>query len=248
LSTVGAVAPGGGSSSSSGSEVKTTNKGKCPYTATMRLLSTTWGVLGVVYILAKAVIRVAPIALEPFQTGSVPLQPWQLAYVHTFFYVACFPSFYLGFISNSSHNDNNNTKTNRLYIVTCLWFAYVEGYKGFQTKFAPLVVKRAFTLVPGQSRLHHFLFAPLYCMGLFYAQQKRLIVSWSVTVGVAAVVAAVKRLPYPYRNIIDAGVVAGLTWGGLSIILLYGKALVTGTLPSIDPALPESSSAAIKKK
>jgi hypothetical protein len=114
----------------------------------------------------------------------------------------------------------------------------VEGYKGFQTKFSPLVVKRAFTLVPGQSNVLHLILAPLYSMGLFHAQKKRLIVSWSVTIGIAGIVAAVKRLPYPYRNIIDAGVVAGLTWGSISILILYVKAMVTGTLPTIDPALP----------
>lgn len=122
-----------------------------------------------------------------------------------------------------------------------LGFCYVEGYKGFQTKFSPLVVKRAFTLVPGESHFLHILFGPLYSMGLFHATKKRMIVSWSVTIGVAAIVGIVKRFPYPYRNIVDAGVVAGLTWGSLSILILYLKSWVTGTPPSIDPALPVSS-------
>lgn len=78
-------------------------------------------------------------------------------------------------------------------------------------------------------------------MGLFHATKKRMIVSWAVTIGVAAIVAIVKRFPYPYRNIVDAGVVAGLTWGSLSIIVLYAKSWITGKPPSIDPALPVSS-------
>jgi hypothetical protein len=78
-------------------------------------------------------------------------------------------------------------------------------------------------------------------MGLFHATKKRKIVSWSVSIGVAAIVAAVKRLPYPWRNIIDAGVVAGLTWGSLSIVVMYAKAWITGQPPAIDPALPEES-------
>jgi hypothetical protein len=81
--------------------------------------------------------------------------------------------------------------------------------------------------------------APLYSMGLFYASKKRKIISWSVTMGVAVIVAAVKRLPYPWRNIIDAGVVAGLTWGSLSIMILYFKAWIMNKPPTIDPALPE---------
>ena len=130
------------------------------------------------------------------------------------------------------------------YIVTCLWFAYVEGYKGFQQKFSPLVVKRSFTLQPGQNGTSwfHFLLAPLYSMGLMHATKKRKIVSWSVTIGVAGIVAAVKRLPYPWRNIVDAGVVVGLTWGSLSIILNYVKSWVTGKAPSqVGAELPESA-------
>lgn len=123
------------------------------------------------------------------------------------------------------------------YITTCLWFAYVEGYKGFQTKFAPLVVSRSLTLELSYSKIHHYLLAPLYSMGLFHATKKRMIVSWSVSLGVAGIVYAVKKLPYPWRNIIDAGVVVGLTWGCISILLHYIKALVTGKMPA-DPALP----------
>eukprot|EP00591_Stephanopyxis_turris_P007146 CAMPEP_0195531298 /NCGR_PEP_ID=MMETSP0794_2-20130614/34947_1 /TAXON_ID=515487 /ORGANISM="Stephanopyxis turris, Strain CCMP 815" /LENGTH=190 /DNA_ID=CAMNT_0040663035 /DNA_START=160 /DNA_END=729 /DNA_ORIENTATION=+ len=83
------------------------------------------------------------------------------------------------------------------YVSTCLWFAYVEGYKGFQRKFSPLVVARSLTL-GSSAPLHHILLGPFYAMGLFHATKKRMIVSWSVSIGVAAIVAAVKRLPYPW--------------------------------------------------
>lgn len=126
----------------------------------------------------------------------------------------------------------------RVYIATCLWFAYVEGYKGFHTKFAPLVVSRSFTLEPGYSKISHFIFAPFYSMRLFHATKKRMAISWGVTLGVAGIVAAVKRLPYPWRNIVDAGVVTGLSWGCLSIIIYYVKALIVGKIPA-DPALPK---------
>lgn len=125
------------------------------------------------------------------------------------------------------------------YVLTCLWFAYVEGYKGFQRKFGPLVVSRCFTL-SSSSPIHHLLLAPLYSMALFHATKKRMIVSWSVSIGVAAIVAAVKRLPYPWRNIVDAGVVVGLTWGTVSILGGYIISLATGIAPiDVDPALPE---------
>jgi hypothetical protein len=127
------------------------------------------------------------------------------------------------------------------YVLTCLFFAYAEGYKGFQVKFSPLVVARSFTLQPKSSPIHHLLLAPLYSMGLFHATKKRMIVSWSVTVGVATIVAAVKRMPYPWRNIVDAGVVIGLSWGTISILGGYIISLLTGIAPiGVDPAIPES--------
>lgn len=125
----------------------------------------------------------------------------------------------------------------------CLWFAYVEGYKGFQLKFSPLVVARSQTLKPSSGTpFHHTLLAPFYSMGLFHATKKRKIVSWCVSIGVGLIVAAVKKLPYPWRNIVDAGVVVGLTWGSLSITIQWVKAVVLGIETTMDPALPKPAS------
>ncbi|GAX22895.1 hypothetical protein FisN_24Lh182 [Fistulifera solaris] len=189
---------------------------KCPFTSTVTIFGSIWGTGGVLYILAKAIKRVMPIAQEPFLAGAVPLTQFQLG----------------------------------AYIVTCLWFAYVEGYKGFQQKFSPLVVTRSFTLIPGKNgtQWYHFLLAPLYSMGMIHATRKRAIVSWSVTMGVAAIVALVKRFPYPWRNIVDAGVVAGLTWGSLSILFLYIRAWMQGKPPAVDAALPASVAVESPKK
>lgn len=43
-----------------------------------RFLASFWGTTGVVYILAKAIRRVLPIALEPFLEASTPLSQFQL--------------------------------------------------------------------------------------------------------------------------------------------------------------------------
>lgn len=163
-----------------------------------------WAAGGVVMILARAMKRIVPIALEPFGAGAVPLSSFQLV----------------------------------SYIGMCLWFAYVEGYKGFQLKFSPLVVSRSQTLSPS-SPIHHLLLAPLYAMGLFHATKKRKIVSWSVSLGVGTIVALVKRLPYPWRNIVDAGVICGLTWGSVSIGWNWVKVVLLGKEVEMDPALPE---------
>lgn len=172
----------------------------------INILASLWGAGGVIMILRKSIVRILPIAMEPFGSSApFPLSTFQLG----------------------------------SYIAMCVWFAYVEGYKGFQLKFSPLVVSRAFTLKPMYGTpIHHILGAPFYSMGLFHATKKRKIVSWSVTLGVAVIVAAVKRLPYPWRNIIDAGVIVGLTWGSLSIAIEWVKVVLKKKKNTIDPALP----------
>lgn len=126
------------------------------------------------------------------------------------------------------------------YAGFALFMAYAEGYKGFQLKFSPLVVKRAFTLGPQSPLLHKLLAAP-YSMGLFHASKKRKMVSWGLAIGIVGLVKLVKGLAYPYRSIVDAGVVVGLSYGALSIAAIYAKALLSGAAPDIDPALPEAA-------
>ena len=163
-------------------------------------LAVAWGVCGFLAILASAIGRLAPIAMQPFVRNDLTPLHWLL------------------------------------YGVTMGGFAYVEGYGAFQKKFSPLVVQRAMTLKQGGSPLQIAL-APFYSMGLFHATRKRQIVSWTVSFSVMLLVALVKRLPYPWRSIVDAGVCTGLIWGGASIAALYVRAL-GGTPPGIDPALP----------
>jgi hypothetical protein len=114
-----------------------------------------------------------------------------------------------------------------MYAIWSLYMAYAEGYKAFHLKFAPMVVNRAFHLHENKSLLNIVLAGP-YSMGLFAASRKRMIVSWSITAGVFALISVVKHLPYPYRSIIDGGVVVGLSLGTASIVwntigALFGK-------------------------
>merc|ERR1712216_101716 len=219
----------------------------------MLLWPSLYGTFGVVFILVKAIKRVLPVALEPLLVrSSVPAAKAGILKTNFFLHQnAVLPpspppltSLQLG-----------------MYVVTCLFFAYFEGCRGFQKKFSPLVVKRSFTLVPtadadaasadgsrkgsSSSPWWHLVLAPLYSMGLFHATPKRTMISRCVTLGVAALVIAVKKLPYPYRNIVDAGVVAGLTWGSLSISVLYVKAWIRKEHPpGVSAELPPPPSAA----
>lgn len=160
-----------------------------------------WSVLQVVSILANAIKRLLPVAMEPLIQND--LQPFQWA----------------------------------MFVGWSIYMAYVEGYQAFQLKFSPLVVKRAFGLSSHLNPLNCILAGP-YAMGLFGATKKRMIVSWSITAGVFALVKIVKRLPYPYRAIVDAGVVVGLSYGTLSILWQSARAFL-GYEPDVDPQYPE---------
>lgn len=166
-----------------------------------------WSVLQVVSILANAIRRLVPVALQPLIQND--MQPMQWA----------------------------------MYIGWSLYMGYAEGYQAFQLKFSPLVVKRAFGLSEDPAglpmRVLSVILAGPYAMGLFGATRNRMIVSWSITAGVFAVVNVVKKLPYPYRAIVDAGVVVGLGYGTLSILWQAVRAMFgLDSLADVDPCLP----------
>merc|ERR1712146_208500 len=181
---------------------------KFPFT-----LTSLYAVLGFFSIVANAMKRLVPIALEPFRhktdtiSTNLPLTPVQT-------------------IS---------------YVVMCTMMLYAEGYKGFQKKFSPMFIARAATLQK-TSPWYHKALAPFYSMGLFHATRKRKIVSWSLMIGVSILIGLVKRLSYPYRSIVDGGVIVGLGYGTLSIIFIYLKQMVVGTEQGseTDPELPKA--------
>lgn len=101
--------------------------------------------------------------------------------------------------------------------VWLVFMAYVEGWRGFHLKLAPRVVERAADLRDEPTALRGLL-APLYCMSLFAAPRREMAVSWGLVVGIVALVLVVRFLPQPWRGIVDAGVVVGLSIGAGSIL------------------------------
>jgi hypothetical protein len=114
--------------------------------------------------------------------------------------------------------------------------AYSEGYRGFHKMFSPRVVARARSLDANPRPLFVAL-APLYCMGLFHATRKRLIVSWVLTLAIITIVIVVRLLAQPWRGIIDAGVVVGLGLGVASTIYFLALAFAGREMP-VPPDLP----------
>ncbi len=114
--------------------------------------------------------------------------------------------------------------------------AYSEGYRGFHRAFSPRVVARAQHL-RAHPRALHVVLAPLYCMGLVHATRRRLVTSWLLTLGIVAIVIAVRRLDSPWRGIVDAGVVVGLAIGVASIGYHVARALAGKPMP-VPPDTP----------
>lgn len=186
------------------SDLKTTEEKRPAGKTVWRNILGVWGVVQVISILANALKRLYPIAVQPFiQKDMLPYQ-WAL------------------------------------YAAWCAYMAYAEGYKAFQLKFSPMVVQRAF-LIHQNPNIFNVLLAGPYCMGLFGASKKRMIVGWAVTAGVFSLTLFVKKLPYPYRAIVDAGVVVGLSYGTLSILVLAVKAFFGGKVeaPGDEEVTPE---------
>jgi hypothetical protein len=119
------------------------------------------------------------------------------------------------------------------------FFGFFEGYKGFQRGFSPRVVARALHLA-GEPRPLHVLLAPLFCMGLFHASRRRLVASWVLLLAVTGAVLAMRLVPQPARGIVDLGVVVGLGWG-LVALLVFAARAVAGAPARVPTDLPAST-------
>ena len=104
------------------------------------------------------------------------------------------------------------------------FMAFGEGYRGFQKAFSPRVAARARYLMHHPRPLH-VLLGPVFCMGFIHATRRRKIVSSAVTGGVIFLVLIVRLLPQPWRGIVDLGVVVGLSWGLIALLLFTARAL-----------------------
>lgn len=167
----------------------------------MPALIATWGVALVVLLLAQAVMRLLPYALEVWRDGAMSVGQQAL---------------FVGFV---------------------IFNAYAEGYRGFQKRFSPRVVARAFHLGRHPRPLHVLLALP-YCMSLFHAKRRQQIVGWVFLVVLVLVIVLVRQLPQPWRGIVDGGVVVGLAWGIVSVVMFWIRGLRGDPPPVTD--LPDT--------
>ena len=121
------------------------------------------------------------------------------------------------------------------YVLCVVFMLYSEGYKGFHLNFAPRVVGRAAWLTdPGNTpRLHWLIFAPFFLMGLIGSNRRRTIIQWVLVSAIIVAVMVVRQLSQPWRGVVDAGVVAGLGLGCMSIFFYLVRSL-SGSPPGIE--------------
>lgn len=166
----------------------------------MRLLLASWGLLGIFFLVGRALWRLSLIALDGI--SNYPMAHWQWA----------------------------------VLIAWVLINAYAEGYKGFQKKFSPRTVARAWYLADNPTPLRVIL-GPFFTMGFFDANRKTKLTAYIVVILVTLLVMVVSTIPQPWRGIIDAGVVAGLLWGLVSILVIFIRTLTAG-YQTLDPCMP----------
>lgn len=116
---------------------------------------------------------------------------------------------------------------------------YAEGYRGFQKSFSPRVAARLRYLYRNPHPWLYTLFSPFFCIGYFAIQRRRQIVICSLTLGIILLVQLVRLLAQPWKGIVDAGVVVGLTWGLLSVLVFSVQALCSDDF-TYSAALPEA--------
>jgi len=123
-----------------------------------------------------------------------------------------------------------------LLIVSLVFFAWVEGYRGFHKSWAPFVVRRGFLLPHCLQRdcksVWTILLAPFFVAGLFYASPKRLAISYTLYPLILFFIYLVVKLESPYHEIVDLSVALGLSIGTISYTYFIVKTVRTQHLPA----------------
>lgn len=124
-------------------------------------------------------------------------------------------------------------------VISVVYMAYAEGYKGFHRAFAPRVVARA-SYLSLNPRPVHVALAPVFCMGYIFATKRRKLMSFGLSAMILCFVLIARMLPQPWRGIVDAGVVTGLMLGIASIGYYLVQLMWYPEREQVDVEIPES--------
>jgi len=101
---------------------------------------------------------------------------------------------------------------------------YFKGYKAFQRSFSPRVAARAKYIQQNPTPVR-VLLAPLFCMGYFDIIRRKQIVTYLMTLMMIGLIMSVRLLEQPWRGVVDVGIMLGLSWGFLSVLVYGSQAL-----------------------
>jgi len=124
------------------------------------------------------------------------------------------------------------------WIVLAAWVCYMlvtEGYQGFQKNLSPRVAARMWHLV-NHGRRRDLILAPIFCLGYYGSSRKRLITTWTLTIGIIFIIFVVSHFADPWRGIVDVGVVLGLGYGLLWIYIYVWRTIRNRTYVA-DPVI-----------
>lgn len=168
----------------------------------------TWCILQVIAILGMSIVRMVPGVFNLFKGEQEASS------------------------SSPSSSSSTTTSINAMWValltlLTLVWcgiMAY-EGYKGFHLSFCPIVVDRAFSIDgPSVVPLPVILLGGgPYAMGLFLADNHRLVTSWLLVIMIFWMVKIVNMLSYPFRDMVNAGILVGVSIGILSLVWLSAR-------------------------
>ena len=92
---------------------------------------------------------------------------------------------------------------------------YSEGYKGFQKSFSPRTANRLYNIFLKPTFFRVF-FSPFISMGFIESSKKLKYISYGLLLMIVMFILLIGKLNDPWRGIIDAGVIVGLSWGLVS--------------------------------
>lgn len=96
-----------------------------------------------------------------------------------------------------------------------IWF---EGYRGFQRGLVPRLLERARAIAVGGSRTDQAL-APLVALDLVRATRSRMARRWALVGGLTLLIIGTRAMNEPWRGALLCGVLAGLSWGLLTLLV-----------------------------
>lgn len=125
------------------------------------------------------------------------------------------------------------------------FLGYGKGNLILRLRLAPRFAARVVYLRKDPTVLR-VIFAPIFCMGFFYATRYRRNMSYAISIMVISLIFLVSQLEQPWRGIIDAGVVFGLVIGLISIWFCSFKAFFSNHSDA-SPETPDSGPLVIPK-